>query len=75
MGNRKRRIGASSRAYRGKQKDNRTVEGLAGNEESAGRTESDDAFEKLEKLAKLKDSGVITEEEFNAKKAELLERI
>lgn len=56
-------------------KDYRTVEGLAGNEESAGRTESDDAFEKLEKLAKLKDSGVITEEEFNAKKAELLERI
>lgn len=32
----------------------------------------DDVFTKLEKLNKLKDAGILTEEEFNAKKAELL---
>lgn len=37
--------------------------------------EAKDAFEKLEKLGKLRDSGVITEEEFQAKKAELLASI
>ncbi len=35
----------------------------------------EDAFAKLEKLAKLKDMGAITQEEFNTKKAELLSRI
>ncbi|MFZ1982905.1 MAG: SHOCT domain-containing protein [Desulfatitalea sp.] len=34
-----------------------------------------DVFEKLEKLKKLFDQGIITEEEFEAKKKELLERI
>ena len=34
-----------------------------------------DVFEKLEKLGKLKESGVLTDEEFQAKKAELLEKI
>ena len=32
----------------------------------------DDVFAKLEKLNKLKEAGILTEEEFNAKKAELL---
>lgn len=36
---------------------------------------SDDAFEKIEKLAKLYEAGAITEEEFESKKAELLTRI
>ena len=35
----------------------------------------DDAFKKLEKLKKLLDKGIITQEEFDAKKRELLERI
>ena len=35
----------------------------------------DDAFEKLEKLKDLLDKGIITQEEFDAKKRELLERI
>ena len=35
----------------------------------------DDAFEKLEKLKELLDRGIITQEEFDAKKKELLERI
>ncbi len=34
-----------------------------------------DAFEKLEKLKKLLDQGIITQEEFDAKKRELLDRI
>lgn len=34
-----------------------------------------DALEQLEKLSKLKDSGIITEEEFQNKKAALLERL
>lgn len=35
----------------------------------------DDAFEKLEKLKQLLDKGIITQEEFDIKKRELLERI
>ena len=31
-----------------------------------------DAFEQIEKLAKLKDQGIITDEEFTAKKKQLL---
>lgn len=34
-----------------------------------------DALEQLEKLAKLKDAGIITEDEFNQKKAVLLEKL
>jgi hypothetical protein len=36
---------------------------------------SEDVFTTLEKLGKLKESGVITEEEFEAKKKDLLSRI
>lgn len=35
----------------------------------------EDVFEKLEKLAKLKEIGILTEEEFNTKKMELLQKI
>ena len=35
----------------------------------------DDVFAQLEKLRKMKDLGILTEEEFNAKKAELLQKI
>lgn len=34
-----------------------------------------DVLEQIEKLAKLKDAGVLTEEEFNQKKAVLLEKL
>ncbi len=36
---------------------------------------NEDVFQKIEKLSKLKKMGAITQEEFDAKKAELLERI
>lgn len=42
---------------------------------STAKATDDDAFQKLEKLAKLRDVGAITEEEFQAKKAELLRQI
>ena len=35
----------------------------------------DDALEKIEKLAVLKEKGIISEEEYNEKKAELLTKI
>ena len=34
-----------------------------------------DIFEKIEKLAKLRETGAITQEEFDAKKADLLSKI
>ena len=36
---------------------------------------SDDIMALLEKLGKLKESGILTDEEFNAKKKELLDRL
>jgi len=39
------------------------------------KEEAADIFEKLEKLGKLKEQGVLSEEEFEAKKKELLDRI
>lgn len=39
------------------------------------RTTRDEALEQLEKLAKLRDSGAITQNEYDAKKAELLNKI
>ncbi len=41
----------------------------------AGGDEDEEVFDRLAKLAKLKDMGAVTEEEFEAKKAELLKRI
>ena len=43
--------------------------------EAAPAKAEPDAMEQLKKLAELKDAGILTEEEFNAKKAELLARI
>lgn len=41
----------------------------------AGGTSQDDVFAMLERLGKLRDAGVVTPDEFEAKKAELLGRI
>lgn len=43
--------------------------------EAAGVESDDEIFTKIEKLSKLKEMGAITEEEFTAKKTELLERL
>lgn len=42
---------------------------------SSTTTSTDDIFEMLKKLSELKDSGIITEEEFQTKKADLLSKI
>ena len=42
---------------------------------SASRESEDDVFEKLEKLGRLRDSGIITQKEFEEKKKDLLSRI
>jgi len=42
---------------------------------NAGQAPSDDIFGLIEKLARLRDAGVLTDNEFNAKKSELLNRI
>lgn len=41
----------------------------------AKKTGSKDAYESLAKLGKLRDEGVITEEEFEEQKSKLLERV
>ena len=38
-------------------------------------TANDDVFDKIKKLSELKDMGAITQEEFDAKKAELLAKL
>ena len=43
--------------------------------ESGGQESEHDVFAKIERLAALKQKGVLTDDEFNAKKAELLARI
>jgi len=40
-----------------------------------GKDETDDVFEALEKLGQLRDKGIITEEEFQAQKKKLLNRV
>ena len=44
-------------------------------EDDAAEQTEDDVFAKIEKLVKLQEMGAITQEEFDAKKTELLERI
>ena len=42
---------------------------------AAGGAAASDPFEQLRQLSELRDAGVLTEEEFDAKKADLLRRI
>ncbi|MDX2014488.1 MAG: SHOCT domain-containing protein [Myxococcaceae bacterium] len=49
--------------------------GKAVAKEASNDKEAGDVFQKLEKLGKLRDSGVITAAEFEAKKAELLKEV
>lgn len=49
--------------------------GQMGGASGAGAATTEDPLETIAKLAKLKDAGVLTEEEFAAKKAELLKKI
>lgn len=51
------------------------ISGLFSRKKGAPATQSEDAVETLKKLSELKNAGIITEEEFNQKKAELLAKI
>ncbi len=42
---------------------------------NSGNASSDEIINMIEKLAKLRDAGAITEQDFNAKKVDLLNRI
>ena len=44
-------------------------------EEAPAKTESEDVFGAIKKLAELKEMGILSQEEFDAKKAELLAKI
>lgn len=54
-------------------------EGIAGffskKKENSGNSESSDILETIKKLSELKDAGIITQEEFDAKKSELMSQI
>ena len=52
-----------------------TVASKLEKEKKASKTSSDDVINKLEKLAQLKEKGVITEEDFEAQKQKLLEQL
>jgi Short C-terminal domain len=56
-------------------KVNSAAQRLSQTAESAGAQSLPDVPTQLEKLGALRDSGVLTEEEFQAKKAELLARM
>ncbi len=51
------------------------ISGLFSKKKTAHSIQSEDIMETLKKLSELKDAGIITEEEFNNKKAELLAKI
>lgn len=63
---------AKSKISESGKKFSESISGLFGKKSIANS--SDDVIEKLKKLAELKDLGIITEEEFETKKAELLNK-
>jgi hypothetical protein len=54
---------------------NRAASQLSRNTPAIAANQADDPLERLRKLGELRDSGVITDEEFEKKKAELLEQV
>lgn len=64
--------------FNGSKKIGNSVAGLFSkkkNQEATAKSESEDVFETIKKLAELKDMGILSQEEFDAKKAELMEKI
>ena len=49
------------------------AEQYAAQQQAPAAPSSDDKFAELEKLAKLKDAGILTQEEFDAQKAKILQ--
>jgi len=63
-------VEAARQKYASEYEKGKTVAKEASNNKEAG-----DVFEKLAKLGELRDKGVITEKDFEAKKAELLKEV
>ncbi len=60
----------------GSKKTLNSISGIFAKRKSAATTQKDDnVFEAINKLSELKDRGILTQEEFDAKKAELLSRL
>ena len=64
-----------SKIIGGGKKLGENISGLFSKKSQATNNATDDVVEKLKKLSELKDLGVITEEEFETKKTELLSQI
>jgi hypothetical protein len=64
-----------SKIVEGSKKIGGNISSLFGKKKAEPESEKDDTFEALKKLSELKEMGIITEEEFNIKKAELLSKI
>ena len=64
-----------SKIVEGSKKIGGNISGLFGKKKADSEPEKDDTFEILKKLFELKEMGIITEEEFNIKKTELLSKI
>ncbi|MDA7763640.1 PH domain-containing protein [Pelagibacterales bacterium] len=52
-----------------------TIESQKGKDTNTENNPTDDPIEKIKKLAELRDSGIISEDEFNIKKNELMEKV
>lgn len=70
------KVGVRAKLTEGSKK---AKEGIAGffskKKENSGNSESSDILETIKKLSELKDAGIITQEEFDAKKSELMSQI
>lgn len=64
-----------SKIVEGSKKIGGNISSLFGKKKAEPESEKYDTFEALKKLSELKEMGIITEEEFNIKKAELLSKI
>lgn len=69
------KVDLKSKLTEGRKKAVGGISGLFTKKKSSDMPNSDDVFESIKKLSELKDSGIITQEEFESKKAELLAKI
>ena len=68
--------GVKAKILDGGKKLSDNISGLFSKKKAGSAAEnSEDVFESIKKLAELKDAGVLTQEEFDSKKAELLSRL
>ena len=64
-----------SKIVEGSKKIGSGISGLFVKKEAPAKSENEDVFEAIKKLAELKDMGILSQEEFDTKKAELMAKI